>query len=208
MKGTGPPPAQRAPHRWVVVALAGALLIALPTALALVREAAGPPPSPTPSGSAFACSYIAAAGPGKDDAEASGRAFCARVARDAAARAPLTDTERAAAQLRVDQLLAAIEQPLPCPTPSGEVCVQRRIGQQVGGPTEAELDLVRRTLVADGFTEVTVRLARPDDPVNTGVTIYAVAVGPACIVAYQIYGMLLRRGTVQGRLPDGHCVAP
>src|SRR2546430_953972 len=83
-----------------------------------------------------------------------------------------------------------------------------RIGQQVGGPTEAELDLVRRTLVADGFTEVTVRLARPDDPVNTGVTIYAVAVGPACIVAYQIYGMLLRRGTVQGRLPDGHCVAP
>jgi len=178
--------------RYVAVLVGGALAIAAPTALSLAldRPTAAPrsaeaAPSAAPAASA-ACTPDAA----QD---------CERRAKDFAARARLSESDRAAARSRLPDARAAIES-VKC-TEDG--CQRGEIQPQGGpAPDPVQLELARRALVAAGFEDVTVRQARPDDPAPAGTTVYAAAVGPACIV-------LVEGGSEQilGRLPDGHCLA-
>ena len=122
---------------------------------------------------------------------------CERRAKDFATRARITESDRAAARARLPDARAAIDS-VKC-TEDG---CQRGEIQPRGGPDPVQLELARRALVAAGFDDVTVRQARPDDPAPAGTTVYAAAVGPACLV-------LVSNGSEQilGRLPDGHCLA-
>ena len=112
----------------------------------------------------------------------------------------MSEADRAAARARLPEARTAIDS-VKC-TEDG--CQRAEIQPRGGAaPDPVQLELARRALVAAGFDDVTVRQARPDDPAPAGATIYAAAVGPACIV-------LAEGGSDQilGRLPDGHCLAP
>jgi hypothetical protein len=179
-------------RRFVAVLCGGALAIATPTALSLAldRPVAAPRSAETGPSAAPAASGVCTPGAGQD---------CERRAKDFAARARLTESDRAAARARLPEAREAIDS-VKC-TEDG---CQRAEIQPRGGPAPdpVQLELARRALVAAGFEDVTVRQARPDDPAPAGTTIYAAAVGPACIV-------LVEGGSEQilGKLPDGHCLA-
>jgi hypothetical protein len=68
--------------------------------------------------------------------------------------------------------------------------------------------VARRSLAAAGFDDVTVRMARPDDPAPAGSVIYAVAVGPACVLLDQTEPGPPGDEQIVGKRPDGNCLAP
>ncbi len=181
-------------RRWVAVLLVGALAIAIPTAAALARP--GPKPAARPATAPAGASAGASASPPVGSSCAGGDAAgCARLARDAAARIPLTASQRDAALALVPEIRSAIR-------------VSSCAAGEGSCPSDLDIDEARQRLMAAGFTDVTVHVARPDDPAPPGSVIYAVGVGPACVLLDQSSGRGPGGVQVVGKRPDGNCLAP
>jgi hypothetical protein len=175
-----------------VIAVLGAVAIVL-RAMAALPSHGATAPSASPYRIAIACA-------GTGDA-------CERMAADIARRARLSDQERAAG----DAVATTVRRALPplsisghvdrCATTPGGPC--RWVGDP---PTAADVDQVRAALLAAGFREVTVRLARHDDVAPAGALLYAVTAGPACVVGWE-QGPT-GSAFVAGQLPAGGCLPP
>jgi hypothetical protein len=131
---------------------------------------------------------------------------------DLARRAPLTNAERSVGQSVAYQVfhvigaLGYVRPSLICATGSpGMRCRPSSIRA-----TAAEVVPATRALQAAGYRDVAVRMARPNDPARPGALVYAVAIGPACVVGG--WGGSSDTGGefqfVAGRLPGETCLAP
>jgi hypothetical protein len=193
------------------VGLAVATLLGV--AVGLTDRASRPPrPSPPPlrpgivvDSNAGARKAIACVYGGTDQAAAED--YCRRRALDAVSRAPLAPPDRAAAQARQNELELVLFQAMWCDRADPRSCNPPQDRARLTFP--APLDLVRMAdaLRAAGFTNVAVRLARPDDPVPAGTIVYAAGVGPACIVGWVYADRGQAGSTVEGQRSDGFCLA-
>ncbi len=196
-------------RRWFAVLIGGTVAIAAPTALALAQGRPAPTaagsaaPSTAPAGTAAAASPRTTES-GIPCVSVQGDDTCSRIAHDAQVRTPLTSAQRAAAVSRVPAVRALIKQAV-CPSPCGDPGQPPPDGD---GPGPMALELARRSLAQAGFDDVAVRRAGPDDPAPTDAVIYAAAVGPACVLVYQVGWTGPDGDGVVGRRPDGHCLAP
>jgi hypothetical protein len=187
-------------RRYLAVLLGGTLAIAAPTALALAvdkpRTSDKSQSSPTAGnclGTGVSCGPVAKGSPSRDAA-----------ARGVGERTELRPDERTVAQDRLPEVRSIIHQGQCNPACTGPDAV----GAPDDPPTAAQLDRITAALTSAGYTDVAARQARGDDPAPPGATIYSAAVGPACILVYQL-GRTGRGGeNVVGKRPDGHCLAP
>jgi hypothetical protein len=72
-------------------------------------------------------------------------------------------------------------------------------------PGTVQPEALRAALLAAGLPDSAARPARRLDPAPAGSLLYAVDVGPACVLGYDLSGGGDR--WVVGRLPDGHCLS-
>ncbi|MEN3308256.1 MAG: hypothetical protein V7603_4458 [Micromonosporaceae bacterium] len=189
------------------------VVIAVLGAVALALRAMGTVPQPgaaaTPPGTRHQFAVLCA-GPAQGGRPGAADDYCRRLVADIARRAPLDLRERALGEAAAETARSA----LPQPAPGGHL--DRCATTVPGGPcrwvpdppTVADVEQVRQALLAAGFREVTVRLARPDDPAPVDAVLYAVAAGPACAVGSRQGSGGMGTGFVAGRLADGSCLAP
>jgi hypothetical protein len=124
---------------------------------------------------------------------------CDRLIEDLIRRTPLTDAERTTAQHSVPAIaqLLSQENELHCPT-AGDACVVRYL--------PADPDQVREALAAAGHPDAIVRVARANDPAPTGAVVFAVPIGPACLLGYHAPDTGPSDVRVEGQLPEGVCL--
>lgn len=209
---------KRRRRRWLLLA---AFVETLLIVIGLAWLVAGHRPAASGSGrTSFAC--VA-------DRQVPDDGHCDRAARDAAIRAHLSADQRAAAQDRVRDIVGVVHGLHPCPgstapcvaggpgavprgsgapLPSGPGAMPGGPGAMPGGgappPFAPAPDQVGAALVAAGFPDTVVRPARLTDPAPVGSLLFAVGIGPACVLGYDMPG----GGSqwVVGRLPDDHCL--
>lgn len=169
-----------------VLVAAAALVIPL-----LARDGGDPTPQPGAVASERGVSFGVGCRAGADDT-------CARVIADLGRRAPLSSSQRARAESDSERVLQALPpgEPAPSCSPQDDVC--RML------PAPPSPQRIREALVAAGFAEVVVRIARADDPAPTGGVLAAVGADEACIIVSNAVGDV--RGHIAGRLPGGTCL--
>jgi hypothetical protein len=125
---------------------------------------------------------------------------CDRIVNDLVRRTPLADADRLAGQHAVLAVLLALprETEADCPALADYCLIRYR---------PAEPDQVADDLAAAGYAGATVRTARGDDPAPAGAVVFAVPVGPACLVGYHAADTGPSDIQVAGQLPDGTCLA-
>jgi hypothetical protein len=161
-------------------------------------------PTPSPRYFAFMCPATRPGAP---------RVDCARLAREASRRTPLTGVQREAGEQVAIRIRVALTTAwlspgqILCVPPTAVGRTPEPCRYAPAAPTATDVDQARRGLAAAGFTDATVRLARADDPAPPGAMLYAVPAGHACVLGYEAdrnereYGSYM----VVGRLPSGEC---
>jgi hypothetical protein len=133
------------------------------------------------------------------------RDYCRRAAADFARRAPLSDEQRRRAEGIAAAVWGAAASGGWCmPTP-GPACLKR---PPPHAPGPADVDAARLWLARTGASDISARLARPDDPAPSGSLLFAVRVDDACIIGH-VDAIPEGGGAhgVGGLLPDGRCLA-
>lgn len=115
------------------------------------------------------------------------RRYCVRIDAETRRRAPVN----------VDQMTAAWE----------AIPAVKRV-LTGGGTGQATAEEVRRRLVDAGYRNVVARPARGDDPAAVGGIVHALAIGPACVMGFQLGWERVDAEYLMGTRPDGTCLAP
>jgi hypothetical protein len=144
---------------------------------------------------------------GADRAATTADDLCHRVGEDAGRRARLTHEQSQQLATLAEQIRQLLSPWLPsepaCPATTAPLsgCAVAYL------PGPSELQRVRNTLAAGGFTDVVARVARADDPAPAGRLLVAVATGPGCVIAIFFLGRGWQIRT-DGRLPNRSCLGP
>jgi hypothetical protein len=181
-----------------------------------------------PEGRMYACAMVITgrhpAQPGPPDDS------CLRQARDHERRAELSPADQREVIAALPDVEAAIRRllaPLPCqparpcsgvllpsaaprpgapPNGGAAAGAPRALPQRPPMPTAATADQVRRALLNARYADVTVRLARPDDPAPPGSLLWSVRIGPGCLIG--VDGPWSNGVRAESALPGGHCLDP
>jgi hypothetical protein len=170
-------------RRYVLPLVFGAVIAMLGTAALVLRAMGSVPaePAPDPTRQVLLFQQPSAPADAMVAIACNGQSSaCVRLAADMARRRPVDGDARTAAAPVIQQFSL-----LP--------------------PGYLDADQYRAVLLAAGFQDVVVRLARPGDPAPEGVLEYAVGAGQACVVGWRVAkspGLLY----VAGRLPSGTCL--
>jgi hypothetical protein len=83
-----------------------------------------------------------------------------------------------------------------------------RVALDPSAPLSDHVGALQAALRVAGYRDTVVRLARPDDTMAVpGSVVYAVGDGPFCLLGYRIASTGTVSEHVDGRLPDGRCLA-
>jgi hypothetical protein len=88
--------------------------------------------------------------------------------------------------------------------------VDQAVSQAIFSPAAPPPDQVaalRQALDRAGYRDIVVRVARPGDPALPGSLLYAVGDGPYCVIGVRVVATGSVSERVDGRLPDGRCLA-
>ena len=140
---------------------------------------------PAPGGTGFVCAHDET-----DEGE------CDRLMREMSRRSAPNESNRAAAQRWAD----TIERDLATRQ------LERCLPPCTGTDFLPSVNEVRAWLMDAGHDEAVVRPATADDPAPAGSIVYAVGVGPDCIVGHLAAGGTTSRAYVLGTLPSGTCL--
>lgn len=121
-------------------------------------------------------------------------------------RAVLSDAQREHAREAARAIGSTVARADGCPA-STDTCAQRAARQRLRSPDVGEVEQVRRALADAGYPDAVVRVARADDPAPQDAIVYAVAVGPACVIGHLDGFASDGLPSVEGRLPNGQCLA-
>jgi hypothetical protein len=131
--------------------------------------------------------------------------YCRRAAVDDARRAPLSDEQRRRAEEMGAAVWRAASSGGRCMGALDSACLEPSSSHP---PGPKDVEVARLWLARTGASDISARLARPDDPAPVGSLLFAARVEDACIIGH--VDAIPEGGggrRVGGLLPDGRCLA-